>query len=145
MITAYPYILLRAHTLSHESGSRARATRKRQLTSFSTQLEPRDYQAAAALRSALRAFVQASERTLREHGLTTERYELMLAVKCAGHDAERAATISGLTSILGVAQSSITQLVRRVEDAGLLRREVSPDDARVRYLRLTNRGERQLA
>jgi DNA-binding MarR family transcriptional regulator len=33
---------------------------------------------------------------------------------------------------------------RRVEDAGLLRREVSNDDARVRYLRLTKRGERQL-
>jgi DNA-binding MarR family transcriptional regulator len=81
---------------------------------------------------------------LRGHGLTTERYELLLVLKSAESGSERV-TVSELTSALGVAQSSVTQLVRRSEDAGLLWREVSASDARVRYLRLTKRGERQLA
>lgn len=103
-----------------------------------------EYRAAAALRAGLRYFSQASERALQAHGLTSERYELLLALKGGESGSERA-TISELTATLGVAQSSVTQLVRRVEDAGLVRREVSSSDARVRYLRLTTLGERQLA
>jgi DNA-binding MarR family transcriptional regulator len=114
------------------------------VTSVDARLKPHEYQAAAALRAGLRQFTQASEHALQRHGLTTERYELLLAVKAIDDEAQRA-TVSELTSVLGVAQSSTTQLVRRVEDAGLLRREVSTADARVRYLRLTPRGERQLA
>jgi DNA-binding MarR family transcriptional regulator len=114
------------------------------VAALDSQLKPQEYRAAAALRAGLRQFSQASERALRQHGLTTERYELLLAIKAIEDKPERA-TVSELTAILGVAQSSITQLVRRVEDAGLLRREVSTADARVRYLRLTKRGERQLA
>lgn len=114
------------------------------MTAVEGQRSSEEYRAAAALRAALRRFSQASERVLQRYGLTTERYELLLAIKSAENDSERV-TVSDLTLALGVAQSSVTQLVRRVEDAGLLRREVSADDARVRYLRLTKRGERQLA
>lgn len=102
------------------------------------------YQAAAALRAELRRFAQASEQVLRRHGLTRERYELLLAIKSA-ESAGSPATVSDLTAALGVAQVSVSQLVRRVEDAGLLTREVSSVDARVRYLKLTKPGERQLA
>ncbi len=103
-----------------------------------------EYRAAAALRAQLRRFDQASEQTLRHHGLTRERYELLLAIKSA-ESSGSPATVSELTTALGVAQVSVSQLVRRVEDAGLLTREVSPVDARVRYLKLSGRGERQLA
>lgn len=41
-------------------------------------------------------------------------------------------------------QSGVTQLARRAENLGLVRRELSRDDARVRYLRLTRRGEERL-
>lgn len=102
------------------------------------------YQAAAALRAELRRFDQASEQMLRHHGLTRERYELLLAIKSA-ESGGPPRTVSELTTALGVAQVSVSQLVRRVEDAGLLTREVSPTDARVRYLKLTKKGERQLA
>lgn len=102
------------------------------------------YQAAAALRAGLRGFFQASEETLRGHGLTPERYELLLAVKCSQENGADA-TVADLTVELGVAQASVTQLVRRVEDAGLLTRQVSPTDARVRYLKLTRQGELRLA
>jgi DNA-binding MarR family transcriptional regulator len=114
------------------------------VTASNGQLAPEQYRSAAALRAGLRQFSQASERALQQHGLTPERYELLLAIKSTDHDAE-GATVSELADVLGVAQSSVTQLVRRVEDAGLLRREVSPNDARVRYLRLTKQGERRLA
>ena len=80
---------------------------------------------------------------LQRHGLTPERYELLLAIKAA--DEQHATTVSDLATALGTAQSSVTQLVRRAEDAGLLRREVSSRDARVRYLRLTATAERVLA
>jgi DNA-binding MarR family transcriptional regulator len=76
--------------------------------------------------------------------MTSERYELLLAIKALQEDG-LPATVSELTATLGVAQVSVTQLVRRVEDAGLLSREVSPSDARIRHLKLTRRGERQLA
>lgn len=102
------------------------------------------YQAAAALRAGLRSFFQASEETLRGHGLTPERYELLLAVKSSQANGADA-TVADLTVELGVAQASVTQLVRRVEDAGLLTRQVSPTDARVRYLKLTRQGELRLA
>lgn len=104
---------------------------------------PDEYQAAAALRAGLRRFSQVSERMVRQCGLTTERYELLLAIKSLEARGEPA-TVSTLTSELGAAQVSVTQLARRTEDAGLLRREVSPKDARVRYLRLTAAGEEQL-
>jgi DNA-binding MarR family transcriptional regulator len=130
MLSAY------ADGTSKPSGANVTATNGRP--------SPAEYRAAAALRAGLRRFSQASDRVLQRHGLTPERYELLLAIKDAEHANERA-TVSELTAALGVAQSSVTQLVRRAEDAGLLFREVSTSDARVRYLRLTKLGERQLA
>jgi DNA-binding MarR family transcriptional regulator len=105
---------------------------------------PAEYRQAAALRAGLRAFAQGSERILARRDLTPERYELLLAINSAQADGERVA-VSDLTGLLGVAQSSVTQLVRRAEDAGLVRREVSDSDARVRYLLLSDHGEQALA
>jgi DNA-binding MarR family transcriptional regulator len=112
------------------------------MTADRHQPSPEEYRSAAALRAGLRQFSKASERVLHEHGLTTERFELLLAIRAAGDGGH--ATVSDLCAALGTAQSSVTQLVRRAEDAGLLRREVSSTDARVRHLRLTEQGETQL-
>src|ERR1700759_3571283 len=95
-------------------------------------VSPAEFRAAAALRAGLRRFSQRSEQALKRLGLTSERYELLLAIKVAD-DNHHAMTVSELTATLGLAQSSVTQMVRRIEDAGLLRREVSTTDARVRY------------
>lgn len=54
-------------------------------------------------------------------------------------------TVSALRGSLDLAQASITQLVRRAEDAGLLSRDVSDADARIRYLRVTASGQKRLA
>ena len=114
------------------------------MTLSEADLSAAEFRAAAELRASLRNFLQSSERVLDAHGLTPERYELLLAIKGAPDGSERS-TVGQLAEVLGVAQSSATQLVRRAEDAGLLRREVSGSDARVRYLRLTSTGERRLA
>ena len=98
-----------------------------------------DLVAAAGLRKALRRFHNQSSQILRQHGLTSERYELLLAIHAA-HQAQQPATITELSRELELARSSLTQLVRRSQDAGLVAREVSAEDARVRYLTLTQTG-----
>ena len=45
-----------------------------------------------------------------------------------------------LADRLQLAQSTVTELVRRAEETGLVAREQSPDDARVAHLRLTSGG-----
>ncbi|HLI32600.1 MAG TPA: MarR family winged helix-turn-helix transcriptional regulator [Solirubrobacteraceae bacterium] len=107
-------------------------------------LSPDDYLEAAQTRAELRELLKWGERILRAHKLTPERYELLLAIKTAP-DRRQLATVGWLAQVLNVAQSSVTQLVRRAEDAHLLRRQVSSGDARVRYLSLTRTGERRLA
>lgn len=107
-------------------------------------LSPEQYRAAAELRAALRGFLRRTERVSRAHGLTPERYELLLVIKTEG-DQPPGVTVTGLCQSLMLGQSAVTQLVRRVEDLGLVHRELSPRDARVRYLRLTPEGEQRLA
>lgn len=94
------------------------------------------------LRAALRRFLRESESSTKESGLTVEQYELLLLIKTAE---DGAATIGGLHRALARRQSGVTQLVRRVENLGLVSRRLSDRDARVRFLRLTEEGERRLA
>ena len=85
--------------------------------------------AVAELRAALRQFLRRSERVARKSGLTPQRYLLLLMIKGAPGGNE---------------QSTVTELVRRAEEAGLVGREQSRTDARVAHLRLTPEGERRL-
>jgi len=100
--------------------------------------------AAAALRAALRRFNSESSRVLRKHGLTVERYELLLAIEAGSYEG-RDTTIAQLADELQLAPSSMTQLARRAEDARLLYRRVSDKDGRVHYLALTDTGAAKLA
>ena len=102
----------------------------------------REYEEAAALRAALRRFLRESESSTNESGLTVEQYELLLLIKTAD---KGSATVGALYRALARRQSGVTQLVRRAENLGLVSRELSDQDARVRFLRLTEEGERRLA
>lgn len=79
-----------------------------------------------------------------QSGLTPQRYLLLLMIKGAPDGSERA-TVTQLASRLRLAQTTVTDLVRRAEDVGLIARERSPRDARVTFLRLTAEGQRRLA
>ena len=98
----------------------------------------------AAFRAALRAFLRESEMTARASGLTPQRHLLLLMIKGAPDGSERA-TVTDLVERLGLAQSTVTELVSRAEEAGLVERVQSDDDGRVAYLCLTPEGERRLA
>ena len=98
----------------------------------------------AALREALRAFMRESELIVQANGLTPQRHLLLLMIKGAPDGSERS-TVTELAARLQLAQTTVTDQVRRAEDAGLVAREPSPDDARVAILCLTAEGERRLA
>jgi DNA-binding MarR family transcriptional regulator len=52
--------------------------------------------------------------------------------------------VTALCESLQLRQTAVTELVKRAEEAGLVAREQSPDDARVFMLSLTDEGERRL-
>ena len=103
-----------------------------------------DYQRAAALRAAVRVFLQRGEQAARRAGLTPQRQLLLLMIKGAP-DGRETATVTELAERLRLAQSTVTELVARAEAVGLLERGGSERDGRVVHLRLTAEGERRLA
>ena len=108
-----------------------------------TGITTHEFIALAGLRSALRVFMRQTEQMARRSGLTPQRHLLLLMIKGAPDGSERS-TVTELSERLQLAQSTVTELVRRAEDAGLIEREQSASDGRVAYLRLTREGERRL-
>jgi DNA-binding MarR family transcriptional regulator len=102
-----------------------------------------DVVAVAAFRTALRRFLRRSERIARQSGLTPQRHLLLLMIKGAPDGSEQS-TVTELAERLQLAQSTVTELVGRAEEAGLITREQSTIDGRVANLRLTAEGERRL-
>lgn len=98
---------------------------------------------AAEFRTALRRFERQSDRIARASGLTPRRYLILLLIKGAADGSERS-TVTELAKRMSLAQSTVTELVSRAEDADLVQRERSPDDGRVAKLALTEEGERRL-
>jgi DNA-binding MarR family transcriptional regulator len=105
--------------------------------------EVTDVIAVAEFRAALRQFLRRSERVARQSGLTPQRHLLLLMIKGAPTGDEQS-TVTQLSERLQLAQSTVTELVRRAEEAGLIERTQSQRDARVAHLRLTAEGERRL-
>ena len=91
----------------------------------------------AEFREALRRFLRRSERVARASGLTPQRHLLLLMIKGAPDGSEQS-TVTELAERLQLAQSTVTELVRRAEETGLVEREQSPADGRVAHLRLTD-------
>lgn len=102
-----------------------------------------EYVRVAEFRSALRRFLRRSEQAARRFGLTPQRYLLLLMIKGAP-SGDQLSTVTELSDRLQLAQSTVTELVGRAEEAGLVVRQTSADDARVALLRLTDEGERRL-
>lgn len=103
----------------------------------------REFQRAAQFREAMRLFLRRSETVSREHGLTPQRYLLLLMVK-GTEDGRETATVSELAERLQLSQSTVTELISRTEAAGLVVRSPGTTDARVTTVRLTEEGERRL-
>ena len=92
----------------------------------------------------IRAVLRTSERIARASGLTPQRHLLLLMIKGAPDGSEQA-TVTELADRLQLAQSTVTELVARAEEIGLVKRKRSESDLRFAHLRLTQEGERRLA
>jgi len=103
-----------------------------------------DIVAVAEFRASLRRFLRRTEKIARKSGLTPQRYLLLLMVRGAPDGSGRS-TVTELAERMQLAQSTVTELVSRAEEAGLIEREQSQTDARVAHLRLSEEGERKLA
>lgn len=77
-----------------------------------------------------------------ESGLTMAQFKALLA---AGSDTEQAITIGALACDLGIAQSTASLLVDRLEASGLVHRAQDPTDRRRVLVRPTARGEELVA
>jgi DNA-binding MarR family transcriptional regulator len=102
-----------------------------------------DFERAAEFRASLRRFLRVSEDAARRQGLTPRRHLLLLMIKGAPDGSERS-TVSELCERLQLAQSTVTELVQRAEEAGLVRRDQAENDGRVAHLTLTAEGDRRL-
>src|SRR5919204_3727685 len=93
-------------------------------------LSPEAAMRGAEFRAALRRFLRGSERAARASGLTPQRHLLLVMIKGAPDGSERS-TVTELAERLQLAQSTVTELVGRAEEAGLVVREPSGLDGRV--------------
>lgn len=103
-----------------------------------------DYMNAAALREALRRFARRTELVTRANGLTPRSYQLLLMLKTGRRKAGRAG-LGELEDRLQLGKSTVTELVLRSEDAGLVRRELDRSRRGAISVRLTPSGARRLA
>jgi DNA-binding MarR family transcriptional regulator len=97
----------------------------------------------AEFRAGLRQFLRESEDVSRRWGLTPQRYLLLLQIKGAPDGTERL-SFTALAERLKVSPNTVTELVTRAEQVGLVQRERSGGDQRVVFVRLTEEGERRL-
>jgi DNA-binding MarR family transcriptional regulator len=105
---------------------------------------PDEYRQAAAFRAEVRTFLRNSEEAARRNGLTPQRYLLLLMIKGAVDGTERS-TVTDLCQRLKLGQSTVTELVGRAHDVGLLERSSDANDGRVAHLYLTVEGENRVS
>jgi DNA-binding MarR family transcriptional regulator len=100
------------------------------------------YRPIGEFRRALREFLAFSEAGAREHGLTSQQHQALLAIK--SHPAAGPMTISELADCLLIKTHSAVGLVARLVERDLVERRVSSADRRRVQLILTAQGEEVL-
>ena len=101
-----------------------------------------DIRNLARFRYALRKFLRSSEQVARRAGITPQQHQLLLGV--AGFTDKDSTTVGEIAEYLQVRHHSAVELIDRAVAAGLVRREVNPDDQREVYVALTTDGSRKL-
>src|SRR5689334_19568125 len=106
-------------------------------------LTKRDFEALARFRFAIRRYLRFSEETIRQHDVTPQQYQLLLALK--GYPGREWATIGELAERLQLRHHSVVELVTRAQVQDLVARTPHPEDGRVVRVTLTRRGDQLLA
>jgi DNA-binding MarR family transcriptional regulator len=105
-------------------------------------LDERDYATLASFRRSLRIFLAFSEDAARKAGLPSQQHQAILAIR--GLAPEAGMTVNDLAEQLLLKPQSAVELVDRLEDAGLVRRERDEVDRRRVLLSLTAKANRLL-
>lgn len=108
-----------------------------------TKICQRDYEALANFRYALRKFHQFSEQAARDAGLSSQQHQALLAIR--GFPTGERVTVGALAERLCSRPQSASELLSRLQKAGLITRDHSSEDARQVYIRLTQSGEEILS
>lgn len=101
-----------------------------------------EYRALAELRHRIRLFLREGDAKARTAGLEPQQYLILLAIRGLPESAE--ATIRTLADRLALKHHSVVELVDRLEQHGLVRRNRSRDDRRRVLVALLPRGEKLL-
>lgn len=76
-------------------------------------------------------------RALQSHNLTFSQHKMLVVLS---HAPDCTATLKELENHFHLAQSTVAGLAERMEKKGLVERFISPDDRRVKFIRLTAEG-----
>jgi DNA-binding MarR family transcriptional regulator len=105
----------------------------------------RDYATLAAFRLALRKFAAFSESEAKAAGLSPRQHQALLAIRGTVTADARDMSIGDLAAHLLIRHNSAVELVDRLVDAGFVRRQADPADARRVALALTPQAETLLS
>lgn len=105
-------------------------------------LDPREHATLASFRRSLRIFLAFSEEAARQAGLTPQQHQAILAIR--GFAPQGEMTIHELAEHLLLKPQTTVELVDRLVDAGLVRRERDQVDRRRVFLALTAKANRIL-
>jgi DNA-binding MarR family transcriptional regulator len=101
-------------------------------------LKDDDYRTLAGFRYALREFVRYSEAAAEEARITTRQHQALLAIRAGPKGMLH---VGELAEKLFLKPHSASELVQRMVEQGLVRRETGVADKRQVTLRLSERGE----
>jgi DNA-binding MarR family transcriptional regulator len=100
-----------------------------------------ELESVAALRMALRRFLNATDAVTAAHGLTPRQYDLLAVLHSPSEEAGLTSTT--IADRLGLSRSATTELVTRASTAGLIVRSGDEDDARMKHVAPTPEGTRR--
>jgi DNA-binding MarR family transcriptional regulator len=101
-------------------------------------LRDSDYESLAGFRYAVRQFLRYSEAAAEEAGLTARHYQALLTIRAGPGGVLH---VGQLADRLLLKPHSASELVQRMVEQGLIRRETGVHDKRQVTLRLSQRGE----
>jgi DNA-binding MarR family transcriptional regulator len=101
-----------------------------------------DYRALAEFRYQIRRFLRFSEQAARSAGLEPQQHQLLLTVR--GLPSGTEPTVSEIAERLQIRHHSVVELIDRLEERRLLRRQRSEQDRRKVLIEVTPEGEATL-
>lgn len=99
----------------------------------------KDYHTLADFRYALRKFLRFSEQAARAAGLSPQQHQALLAIR--GFAPGEKVTVGALAERLCSKPQSTSELLSRLQKAGLIERDASDSDGRQVHISLTEAGE----